>query len=103
MTDEGDWVFDPFSGVGTTIIAALMHNRRAIGSEIVPEYLRTAKQRIRLAQKGKLRIRPMQRPVYDPYTPGRTIPPQFVEFGASRRQLRLLEKEARYKAGGQKA
>jgi DNA modification methylase len=33
LTHEGDWVFDPYMGVGSALIAAVMHNRRAMGSE----------------------------------------------------------------------
>lgn len=33
MTNEGDWVFDPYAGVGTSLIAATMHNRSAADSE----------------------------------------------------------------------
>lgn len=96
MTDEGDWVLDPFIGVGTTAIAALMHNRKAIGTEIVPEYVEVAKKRIRLAEKGTLRIRPMERSVYDPKAPSKSIPPKFVHLGASSIQPQLLEQRAQY-------
>jgi len=96
MTDEGDWVLDPFIGVGTTAIAALMHNRKAIGAEIVQEYVEVAKDRIRLAEEGKLRIRPMTRPIYDPNAPKPSIPPQVVQLGSIPRQLRLLEQREQY-------
>lgn len=96
MTDEGDWVLDPFIGVGTTAIAALMHNRKTIGAEIFPEYVEVAKERIRLAEKGQLRIRPMTRPVYDPDTPEASIPPQVVQLEAASRQLRFLEWRKQY-------
>ncbi len=33
LTNEDDWVFDPFAGVGSALIAAVMHNRRAMGSD----------------------------------------------------------------------
>lgn len=91
MTDEGDWVLDPFIGVGTTAIAALMHNRRAIGAEIVPEYVQVARERVSLAERGALRIRPMERSVYDPNAPGRSVPPKFVHLGSSPLQPRLFE------------
>jgi len=81
MTNPGDWVLDPFIGTGTTAIAALMHNRKAIGAEIFPSYIRIAKERLELAEKGKLRIRPMNRPVYDPDDPKQYIPPQYVNLG----------------------
>jgi adenine-specific DNA-methyltransferase len=89
LTSEGDWVLDPFIGVGTTAIAALMHGRRAIGAEITPEYVRVASERIALAEAGRLRIRPMERSVYDPTQPERSAPPQFVYIGGGPRQLTL--------------
>jgi DNA modification methylase len=42
----GDTVLDPFAGSGTTLLAALMHNRQAIGVEIEPAYCELANQRI---------------------------------------------------------
>ena len=78
MTNEGDWVLDPFIGVGTTAIAALMHKRKAMGAEIISDYVEIAKERLKLAQTGLLRIRPMERPVYDPEMSDLNIPPQTV-------------------------
>lgn len=37
-TDEGDTVFDPFMGSGTTMIAADKHGRTAIGCELSTGY-----------------------------------------------------------------
>jgi len=91
LTDEGDWVLDPFIGVGTTAIAALMHGRKAIGAEVVPEYVEVAKERIRLAERGELRIRPMDRPIYDPSAPRDLVPPKAVYLGESPVRLRLFE------------
>lgn len=97
MTDESDWVLDPFIGVGTTAIAALMHNRRAIGAEIMPEYVKIAKERIRLAEQGKLRIRPMKRPVYDPDAPDISVPPQVVQLATiASKQPHLFEQHPDY-------
>ncbi len=67
LTNKGDLVLDAFMGVGTTAIASLMHERRAAGAEIVAEYIEIAKKRIELAERGKLRVRPMERSVYEPY------------------------------------
>ncbi|HOS79939.1 MAG TPA: site-specific DNA-methyltransferase [Anaerolineae bacterium] len=91
LTNAGDWVFDPFMGVGTTAIAALMHQRRAIGAEIMPEYVGIAKERLRQAENGQLRIRPMERPVYDPHGAGPQIPPQVIALNSV--QLPLLEEK----------
>lgn len=83
MTDEGDWILDPFIGVGTTAIAALMHKRKAIGAEIMSEYVSIAKQRVYLAERGKLRVRPIERPVYDPDSPEASVPPKVVQLTAT--------------------
>ena len=80
MTQEGNWVFDPYMGVGSTAIAALMHSRKAIGAETVPEYVKIAEERVRLAEKGELKIRPMTRKVYDPNNKDEYIPPKKVTF-----------------------
>lgn len=42
----GDLVLDPFAGSGTTLLAALMCQRRSIGIEIDGDYCDLAKQRI---------------------------------------------------------
>jgi len=96
MTDESDWVLDPFIGVGTTAIAALMHGRKAIGAEIMPEYVEITKERVRLAERGVLRIRPMERSVYDPNMPGTSVPPRFVNLGSASLQAQLLERRRQY-------
>ena len=80
LTDEGDWVVDPFMGVGTTVIAALIHGRKAIGAEIVPEYVTLARERVCQAEKGDLRVRPMERPVYDPAAPRVIVRPREVRI-----------------------
>ncbi|HEX77993.1 MAG TPA: site-specific DNA-methyltransferase [Dehalococcoidia bacterium] len=66
LTHEGDLVLDPYIGVGSTAVAALMHGRRAAGADIVGEYIEIAKQRVTLAAAGLLKTRPMNRPIYVP-------------------------------------
>ena len=66
MTDKGDWVLDPFMGVGTTLVAAVLRQRKAAGADLVDKYVYVATERVKLAVAGKLPIRPMDRPVYDP-------------------------------------
>ena len=39
-------VLDPFTGSGTTCVVALNHNRRFIGTELNPEYIKIARDRI---------------------------------------------------------
>lgn len=45
-SDPGDVVVDPFAGSGTTLLAALMEGRRAIGSEAKPEHHDIATRRL---------------------------------------------------------
>jgi DNA modification methylase len=42
----GDLVLDPFMGSGTTAQVALQHGRRAVGSELNPEYIKLIEQRL---------------------------------------------------------
>ncbi len=69
MTNAGEAVLDPYMGVGSTIIAALKHDRAAYGCDIVPEYVEIARQRVEKLQAGTLRTRPMGKPVYNPTLP----------------------------------
>lgn len=66
MTRPGDWLLDPFMGAGSALLAAALHGRRAAGAEIVGDYVEITRQRFGLAEKGRLRTRPMDRPVYTP-------------------------------------
>lgn len=47
FTREGDLVFDPFMGCGTTALACVMEKRNYFGSEIVKEYKNIAEERIK--------------------------------------------------------
>ncbi len=69
MTDEDDNVLDPYVGVGSSVIAALKHNRNGYGCDIVDEYISIARQRVRDLRVGRLTTRPMGKPVYDPMLP----------------------------------
>ncbi len=69
MTDPGDIVLDPYMGVGSSLIAALKHEREAYGCDIEQEYVDIARQRIAELEAGTLRTRPMGKPVYDPTRP----------------------------------
>jgi site-specific DNA-methyltransferase (adenine-specific) len=50
-SNEGDLVFDPFMGSGTTAKMAILNNRNYIGSDISEEYVELAKQRVTNAHK----------------------------------------------------
>jgi site-specific DNA-methyltransferase (adenine-specific) len=53
-TCEGDLVFDPFCGSGTTAVAAKELNRFFVGAELEKEYAELAARRIRDAMHGSL-------------------------------------------------
>lgn len=52
FTEEGDTIFDPYMGSGTTGVAALMLGRNFIGCEINKEYYDKAVERLQAAQEG---------------------------------------------------
>jgi len=66
LTNEGDWVLDPFSGVGTSLLAALKNRRRALGCEKEEEYIEVAKRRINDLFSGNLPYRRLGKPVHQP-------------------------------------
>ncbi len=70
MTRPGDLVIDPYAGVGTTIVAAVLRNRRGAGAELVEQYCHIAEERILSAAGGTLQVRPMNKPVFDPKNAG---------------------------------
>jgi adenine-specific DNA-methyltransferase len=69
LTDAGDAVLDPYVGVGSSIIAAIKHQRIGYGCDIVQEYVDLAWERVHQYRAGFLRTRPMGKPVYDPAKP----------------------------------
>ena len=69
MTDEGDNVFDPYMGVGSSVVAAIKNNRTGYGCDVAQEYVDVAWERVHLLKAGLLRTRPMGKPVYDPSKP----------------------------------
>ncbi|MFN4279841.1 DNA-methyltransferase [Thermosynechococcus sp.] len=89
LTHEGDWVFDPYMGVGSALIAALMHGRRAMGCEQETTYVEIARQRIQAYYSGTLRYRPMGKPLYQPT--GREKVSQIPEEWKAASQVCLLE------------
>lgn len=69
LTRPGDSVLDPYMGVGSSVIAAIMHDRFGYGCDTVPEYVDLAWDRVHQLRAGMLRTRPMNKPVYDPAKP----------------------------------
>ena len=51
FTLPGDTVLDPFAGSGTTLFAAYEMRRKAIGIEIVPEYVKAIEAKLKQCQR----------------------------------------------------
>jgi DNA modification methylase len=66
FTDENDWVLDPYCGVGSSLIAGLKHGRRVMGCDKESDYIEIANERIRAFYEGRLKIRPLGKPVHKP-------------------------------------
>jgi adenine-specific DNA-methyltransferase len=66
LTDVGDNVLDPYLGVGSSAVAAVKNDRDAYGCDNVQEYIDIAKRRIADFMSGRLRTRPMNKPIYQP-------------------------------------
>jgi adenine-specific DNA-methyltransferase len=65
-TRHSDWVLDPYGGVGSAVLAAVLNGRRGAMAEVIPEYLQVAASRLDMLEAGTLRTRPIDRPVYEP-------------------------------------
>ena len=85
MTNEDDWVLDPFSGVGSALLAALRHNRRAMGCDKEPAYIEEAKRRIESLYAGTLPYRQLGKPVHQPTGREKVsqIPKQWLQNGGN--------------------
>jgi DNA modification methylase len=66
LTDAGDWVLDPYVGVGSSMIAGLKHDRRVIGCDKEMRYTDIARQRIRSLAAGTLKTRTLGTAVHVP-------------------------------------
>lgn len=66
LTDENDWILDPYCGVGSTLIAGIMHNRKVTGCDKESKYIQIAKERINDYYNGKLKKRQMGSQIFVP-------------------------------------
>jgi adenine-specific DNA-methyltransferase len=65
LTDENDWILDPYAGVGSTILASLKNNRKVVGIERIKKYLEIGTQRIEQFKSGNLKFRSIDTPIND--------------------------------------
>ena len=69
LTKPGDSVFDPYMGVGSTLVAAVKNARTGYGCDVDHSYVSAANQRLCDLSAGTLKTRPMGKPVYEPGLP----------------------------------
>ena len=53
FTKDNDWVLDPFSGIGSTLVACNILNRNFWGTELNEQYCNFAKNRTEIGNKNK--------------------------------------------------
>lgn len=82
LTNENDLVVDPYVGVGSSVCAAVLRGRRAVGADTCNEYIEIARRRVALALERRVPRRPLDRPVYAP-RPGDRIAQVPLEFRLS--------------------
>ncbi|AFZ49982.1 DNA modification methylase [Dactylococcopsis salina PCC 8305] len=66
LTEEGEVVFDPFMGVGSSLLAGLIHQRKVIGVDLEKRYVELAEERIYNLLSGNLKKRDLGKSVYQP-------------------------------------
>ena len=66
LTNENEIVYDPFAGVGSTLLGALKNNRQAYGTELEKAYVEIGLKRIERLKEDSLKTRPIYQEVYKP-------------------------------------
>lgn len=66
LTDDGGTVFDPYMGVGSSLLAALLHGRKAVGVDKERQYVDIALTRLEALRNGTLRYRPLGTRKHEP-------------------------------------
>jgi DNA modification methylase len=83
LTNKGDSVLDPFVGTGTSVIAAMKHDRSAVGIDKSAEYVELARERVQQFLRGNLTLRPTGTPVRRPRTTEKVamVPAEWIDNG----------------------
>ena len=92
LTNKNALVLDPFMGVGTTGVAAVITGRRFVGAELKNSYYEISQQRILEASNGTAKIRP-DIPVMTP-NPNTAVAKLPDEFAHARREKDAEDKKA---------
>jgi len=65
MSNPNEVIFDPYMGVASAGLAALMHKRKFIGAEINADYVNEGLKRMKALKLGSLKYRSHDKPIYD--------------------------------------
>lgn len=92
LTDENDWVLDPYCGVGSALVAAIKNNRKAIGCDKEKTYMEITKKRVKAYFSGDLKTRPIGKPIFTPTGNEKTsqIPKEWEEENKKHEDSRNL-------------
>lgn len=66
LSNKKNYVLDPFMGSGTTGVAALLSERRFIGSDNDDQYWKIANNRCKDVINGNAKYRPFNKPILEP-------------------------------------
>lgn len=66
LTNRRDLVVDPFMGVGSSGVAAVLEGRTFAGCDINKSYVSEAIRRVMKAQTGRLKYRRLDQPIFEP-------------------------------------
>lgn len=66
LTNKDSWVLDPFGGVGSTLIASYKNGRNSVSIDKEEAYCKVAQERLEEYINGKLKIRPLTKPIHVP-------------------------------------
>lgn len=83
LTNQDDWVLDPFAGVGSTLVAALKNRRNAIGIDKEQEYCEITLERVKALERDCLKLRPIGKKIHEPSAKDKIaqIPPEWITEG----------------------
>jgi adenine-specific DNA-methyltransferase len=82
LSKPGDLVLDPFCGVASSGVAALLGDRRFLGGEIENEYVELAQGRLESAANKTIKYRPADRAIHVP-SPNAAVAIRPSEFAVS--------------------
>ncbi len=79
LSKPGDIVLDPFAGVSSTGVAALIEKRRFVGAEPVSQYITQGLKRLKGAIDGSTAFRPAEQGIHKPQLTDKVAqrPPEF--------------------------